>query len=185
MFEQQASKKVLIRSLRWMLFICMSVLFLVACGSSVPGSSSNPGAAPTTAPAPSPTTAPTLAPTTVPTPSPTLTPFKVIGVDMAVNPKSLAGWSCGTATTVTYTATFHIAANSPGGTIHFLYTWNNGRGSPSASVTVGPGQTTATYSYTWSGNLPADHTVPGNGGVMVTSPNALTSSLVKPDGMCS
>ena len=112
-------------------------------------------------------------------------PFKVTSIDMAVSPTTIAGITCGTALTVTYKATFHIAANSPGGTIQFLYTVNNGRSSPGASVSVGPGETTATYSFTWSGKLPTDHTYPGPGGVITSSPNAVTSSLVKPTGMCS
>jgi hypothetical protein len=111
--------------------------------------------------------------------------FSVTSIDMAVNPTSIAGKTCGTAIIVTYTATFHIAANTPGGTIQFTYTVNNGRSSPGASVTVAPGQTTATYSFTWSGNLPPDHTYPGLGGVITSSPNVVHSSLVQPTGMCS
>jgi hypothetical protein len=111
--------------------------------------------------------------------------FNVTSIDMAVKPTSIAGMACGTAITVTYTATFHIATNSPGGTIQFTYTVNNGRSSPSASVTVSPGQTTATYSFMWSGNLPPDHTYPGLGGVITSSPNVVHSPLVQPSGLCS
>ncbi len=111
--------------------------------------------------------------------------FQVTSVDMAVSPASLAGMACGTQITVTYTATFHIAPGSAGGTIQFGYTVNNGRGSTSASIAVAAGQTTATYSFTWKGALPADHTAPGHGGVMVTSPNQVTSSLVAPTGSCN
>lgn len=111
--------------------------------------------------------------------------FQVTSVSMAVNPTSVAGLSCGTYLTVTYTATFHLAPNGPGGTINFEYTVNNGRGSNPASITVPPGQTTATYAFTWSGNLPSDHTAPEGGGVIVRSPNAITSSLVGPSGRCS
>jgi hypothetical protein len=111
--------------------------------------------------------------------------FKVTSIDMAVSPTTIAGKACGTSLTVTYTATFHLAANSLGGTIQFVYTVNNGRSSPSASVTVAPGETTKTYSFTWSGNLPADHTYPEDGGVITSSPNAVASPLVKPDGLCS
>ena len=111
--------------------------------------------------------------------------FHVASISMAVNPTSIAGKTCGTAIVVTYTATFHIAANSPGGTIQFTYTVNNGRSSPTASVTVTPGQTIATYSFTWSGNLPSDHTYPGLGGVITSSPNAVQSPMVQPTGMCS
>ncbi|HEY7359124.1 MAG TPA: hypothetical protein VH590_21730 [Ktedonobacterales bacterium] len=111
--------------------------------------------------------------------------FKVTSVAMTVSPASIAGKACGTQITVTYTATFHMAPGGPGGTIQFQYTVNNGRGSTSASVHVAAGQTTATYHFTWSGALPADHTSPGLGGVIVTSPNQITSSLVAPTGSCS
>jgi hypothetical protein len=111
--------------------------------------------------------------------------FSVTSIDMSVNPTSIAGKACGTAIVVTYTATFHIVANSPGGTIQFTYTVNNGRSSPGASVSVAPGQTTATYAFTWSGNLPPDHTYPGLGGVITSSPNVVHSTLVQPMGMCS
>jgi hypothetical protein len=86
---------------------------------------------------------------------------------------------------VTYTATIHVAANSPGGTVQFSYTINNGRGQTPASIIFSRGQTIRTYSFTWSGALPADHTYPGPGGIQVTSPNQLTSQLVAPTGMCS
>lgn len=112
-------------------------------------------------------------------------PFQVTGVTMTVTPSSIAGVSCGTPLTVTYTAVFHLAANGPGGTVQFEYTINNGRGSNRASLVVAPGQTAASYTFQWSGNLPADHTYPEPGGVLVTSPNALTSSRVVPSGACS
>ncbi len=111
--------------------------------------------------------------------------FQVTSVDMSVSPSSLAGRTCGTQLTVTYTATFHLLANGPGGTIHFQYTLDNGRSSTPASITVAAGQTTATYSFTWSGALPPDHTAPGNGGVIVNSPNQVNSPLVGPAGRCS
>ncbi|HYT28972.1 MAG TPA: hypothetical protein VEL72_08130 [Ktedonobacteraceae bacterium] len=111
--------------------------------------------------------------------------FQVTNIDMAVSPTSIQGLSCGTSIVVTYTATIHVAANSPGGTVQFSYTVNNGRGQTPASITFSPGQTMRTYTFTWSGALPADHTYPGPGGIQVTSPNQLTSPLVAPTGMCS
>lgn len=111
--------------------------------------------------------------------------FNVTGVTMSVSPASIAGMKCGTDVTVTYTATFHIAPDSNGGTIQFQYTINNGRGSTPASLSVAPGNTTATYSFSWSGALPADHTMPEPGGVIVTGPNALNPVLVAPTGQCS
>lgn len=110
--------------------------------------------------------------------------FVVTGVDMAVSPASIQGMSCGTSITVTYTATIHVAANSPGGTVQFSYTVNNGRSQAPASVRFAPGQTSKTYSFTWSGALPPDHTYPGPGGISVTSPNQLISPLVGPSGKC-
>ena len=111
--------------------------------------------------------------------------FQVTKVDMAVSPTSIQGMSCGTSIVVTYTATIYVAANSPGGTVQFTYTVNNGRGSTPATITFSPGQTVRTYTFTWSGALPADHTYPEPGGVQVTAPNQLTSQLVAPTGACS
>lgn len=112
-------------------------------------------------------------------------PFKVTSVEMSVSPQSIAGMACGTNATVTYTALFHVAPNSAGGTVHFTYTINNGRGQTPASLFFNPGQTSRTYAFTWTGPLPADHTYPGLGGVQVTSPNQLTSPLVEPTGACT
>jgi hypothetical protein len=153
-------------SIRAALFSCLLLLTMAACG----GGSSN---------SPTPTTGAT------PTATTPAAQFKVTGVDMAVNPTSIAGVACGANLTVTYTATFHVPANSPGGTVQFSYTVNNGRGETAASITFAPGETTKTYSFTWQGSLPADHTYPEPGGVMVTSPNQLTSALVGPSGVCS
>ena len=112
-------------------------------------------------------------------------PLKVTSVSMSVTPGSIAGLSCGTNLTVTYTATFHVRPNSVGGTVQFEYTVNNGRGQTPASIHFNPGETTKSYSFTWSGALPLDHTYPEAGGVQVTSPNQLTSQLVAPTGTCS
>jgi len=167
------------------LFSCLIVLAIAACGNSSASASTS-----STPSSSLPTSTPTHAATATPSPTPmpmhaTVAQFKVTGVDMAVNPTSIAGIPCGKYITVTYTATFHVAPNSPGGTVQFQYTVNNGRGTTSASLSFGPGETTKTYSFTWSGNLPADHTYPGPGGVMVTSPNSLISQMVAPSGMCS
>jgi len=131
--------------------------------------------------------------TASPHPTPTLTstpktapvPLKVTSVGMSVTPRSIAGITCGTNLTVTYTATIHVAPNSPGGTVQFSYTVNNGRGQNMASLNFGPGETTRMYTFRWSGALPADHTYPEPGGIEVTSPNQLISPLVVPTGRCS
>lgn len=111
--------------------------------------------------------------------------FQVTSVDMAVSPTSIQGLTCGTSIVVTYTATIHVAPNSPGGTVQFSYTVNNGRGQTPASLNFAPGQASRTYTFTWSGALPPDHTYPEQGGIMVTSPNQLISPLVGPTGVCS
>lgn len=111
-------------------------------------------------------------------------PFQVTSVAMSVTPASITGRACGTHLTVTYTATFHVVPNSAGGVVQFGYTVNNGRAQRLARLTFGPGETTKTYTFTWSGALPADHTYPEPGGIEVTSPNAITSALVGPTGRC-
>ncbi|HEY5005048.1 MAG TPA: hypothetical protein VII61_17930 [Ktedonobacteraceae bacterium] len=90
-------------------------------------------------------------------------PLKVTSVSMSVTPGSIASFSCGTNVTVTYTAIFYVGPKSIGGTVQFYYTVNNGRGQTSASITFSPGQTVQTYTFTWSGALPADHTYPEPG----------------------
>jgi hypothetical protein len=78
-----------------------------------------------------------------------------------------------------------VAANSPGGVVQFNYTVNNGRSSQEGSLTFGPGETTKTFTFTWAGNLPADHVYPEPGGVMSTSPNVVSSGTLGPTGQCS
>lgn len=169
---------ILKRPLFSIVFLCLAIIFLAACGSY---GGTGSGSTPTTT-----TTATTPAASSpASTPSPTSTPFKVTGVDLTVNPNSIAGKACGSSVSFTYTATFHIAANSPGGTIQFMYTVNNGRGSTNASVKVGAGKTVATYTFTSSGTLPPDHTYPGIAEVVVNSPNAINSPQVQPAGSCT
>lgn len=159
------------------LFACLTVVGLVACGTSgTSGSASNgtPGSAKGSMP--------THAATT---PSSSSSPFRVTSIEMAVNPASIAGMACGQSITVTYTATFHAAANSPGGKIQFMYTTNNGRASTNGSVTAGAGQTTVVYTFTNTGVLYPDHTFPGIAEVITSSPNQVNSPQMKPTGQCS
>lgn len=135
---------------------------------------------PTATPMPTPTGTPK--PTATPTARPV--PFKVTSVSISVMPGSIAGIPCGTNLTVTYKATIYVMAHGPGGTVQFGYTVNNGRSQNTANVTFAPGQTSQTYSFTWSGALPADHTYPEPGGISVSSPNQLNSPLVGPSGTC-
>ncbi len=157
MFRQRSPLR---RFCRMVLFCMILGLSLAACGTS--GGNGGSGT----------------------TPTPTTVPLKVTSVDITVGP-SLGGHTCSSPFTETYTATFHFPANHAGGQVQFQYTTDNGRGSTPASLTIPAGQTSATYQFTWSGELPADHTAPGPGGVMVTSPNALTSQMVAPSGSCT
>lgn len=113
------------------------------------------------------------------------TPFTVQSINLTVSPASISGISCGTYIIVTYTATFTVPANTPGGTVQFSYTTNNGQSLKNGSVTFASGDTTKTFTFTWKGNLPADHTEPGIGEVITTSPNAVTSNQAQPSGQCS
>jgi hypothetical protein len=112
-------------------------------------------------------------------------PYQVTSVTVVPYPTSIAGIKCGTVTTVTYTATFTLAANSPGGTVQYRYTVDNGNTYTADSLMVSPGQTTATRQFTWSGALSATPTYPLLGGVQVQTPNSVNSSLVGPTGTCS
>jgi serine/threonine protein kinase len=118
------------------------------------------------------------------TPTPTPTPFNVVSVTITVNPSSIAGVACGTSVTITYTATFVVTSNSPGGTVQFDYTVNNGHSSTTAKLAFAAGQKTKAYQFSWSGSLPADHTYPGVGEVITSSPNQITSNGIQPDGQC-
>ena len=156
----------------------ISVFLLASCGASP----SAPAVVPTHLPVA--TTAPGTQASTTPPPSSSSVPFKVVSIAMGVNPASIAGMACGHTITVTYTATFHVAANSSGGTVPFLYTVNNGRSMTPASLNFGPGETIKTYAFTWQGTLSSDNVYPGLGGVLTSSPNEVHSLSVKPTGTC-
>ena len=105
---------------------------------------------------------------------------------MSVSPKSIAELACGSPVTVVYTATFHAVPNSAGGTLQFLYTWNNGRISPIGSVTVPPGPpSTVTFTYTATGRVGPAYAFPGVAQVDVTSPDMVKSNQVIPTGACT
>lgn len=170
-----------LRALWSLVFITpLLALSLAACGSTRnAGTTSSAGNAGGNAPTPASTSAAQMSAGS------TSLPLKVTGVDIAVSPSSLSSYACGTHLTVTYTATFHFPTANAGGQVLFQYTTNNGRGTTQAALTVPPGQTALAYHFAWSGQLPVDHTEPGPGGIMVTAPNALTSQLVAPAGVCS
>lgn len=168
-----------------MVFICLAMVGLAACGPNGTSGTGSPSGTSTASPAATPTATSTSAPTpTSTTPPSSPAAFQVTSIDMAVNPTSIAGMACGKSITVTYTATFHVAANSPGGTVQFVYTVNNGRSTTPASLSFAAGQTTKTYAFTWQGALSADNVYPGLGGVLTNSPNVVHSPSIKPTGTC-
>ncbi len=133
----------------------------------------------------SPAGSPSTHPTVIPTQSTGNTgAFKVTSADLTVSPASIAGKSCGSSITFTYTVTFHLPQGNKGGTIQFMYTLDNGRSSTPAHVNVAPGQTMQQYTITSSGTLTPDHTYPGVAEVIVNSPNTVNSPQVKPMGAC-
>ena len=113
----------------------------------------------------------------------TATPFTVQSITMSVDPKDISGDTCGTTITVTYTATFTVS-NSPGGTVQFSYTTDNGHSQTNATLTFSPGQTTQKYQFSQTGQLVSGGTFPGVGEVLVTSPNSYTSQGIQPTGQC-
>ena len=69
----------------------------------------------------------------------------------------------------------------------FLYTWNDGRASPSGSVTVPPGglRAPATFTFTATGRVGPAYAFPGVAEVDVTSPDVVKSNQVIPTGACT
>ena len=113
------------------------------------------------------------------------TTFTVTGIDMSVSPTTVSLWKCGSYIQVVYNAVFHVVSGPNGGTIAFSYTVNNGRSQTMEKLTILPGQRLSNFTFTWQGSLPIDHTYPGLGGVLVTSPNSFQSQMVSPAGKCS
>jgi hypothetical protein len=111
--------------------------------------------------------------------------FTVTSIDMSVTPATVSTWKCGSYIQVIYNAVFHVVSGPSGGTIVFSYTLNNGRSQTFEKLTIIPGQHLSNFVFTWQGSLPSDHTYPGPGGVLVTSPNYLLSQMVFPAGKCS
>jgi hypothetical protein len=112
-------------------------------------------------------------------------PFSVTSVEMTILPADLSTWACGSQIQVIYNAIFHVNSGPDGGVITFSYTSDNGMSQTDAVLTIIPGQNTSNFTWTWEGTLPADHTMPGAGGVMVTSPNVITSPTISPGVACT
>ena len=162
--------------------VCLALFVLAGCGSpDGAGASGNPN---TATPTPAQAT-PAAQSTSSPASNPAQAPFSVTGIDMTVSPASIAGMACGTSINVVYIATFHAPANNAGGTVQFVYTTNNGRSTPQASIAFAPGEMTKTYSFSWSGTLYPDNVYPGRGGIVTNTPNTISSSMVRPTGACA
>lgn len=141
----------------------------------------SPGLTPTPGVTPTPT--PTATPGT--TPTPTSVPFQVTTINLSVNPLSIAGKSCGTQLTVTYTATFNVLPKGPGGAVQFTYTTDGGRTSKTGVVQFSPGQSSMQFQFPASGTLELNGAFPGAGQVTTTSPNTMSSQAVTPSGTCT
>ena len=152
-----------------------------------PVTTPTPGVTPTSTPTPgvTPTSTPTPTPGTTPTPTPTSVPFQVTTIDMAVSPLTIAGMSCGTQLTVTYTATFNVHPKGPGGAVQFTYTSDGGRTTKTGLVQFNPGQTSKQFQFTSSGTLEPNGAFPGSGQVTTTSPNVVSSQTAIPTGTCT
>lgn len=171
------SKRVQFSLFTAFLALIMASLF-AACGT--PNSSATPAASPTTTNS----TATSTASPSHSSSSTSTVPLKVIGVDISLSVPSISNINCGANITENYSAVFHFPANNGGGTVTFQTTTNNGRSNQPASLTIRPQQTSATYTFSQSGQTNSDNVFPGRGGVQVTAPNAYTSSLVAPLGSC-
>jgi zinc ribbon protein len=167
--------------------VVAAVLLLVLVGGLfyVLGQRNNttPGTTPT--PGVTPTATPTATPGTTPTPTPTSVSFQVTTINLTVNPLSIAGKSCGTQLTITYTATFNVLPKGPGGAVQFTYTTDGGRNTKTGVVQFSPGQTSMQFQFPASGTLELNGAFPGAGQVTTTSPNTISSQAVTPQGTCT
>ena len=163
-----------------LILVCFLVVGIAGCGSQA-------GDAPAVAPSHSSSASSTSLATTHTLGMITTgaAPFRVTSIDMFVTPATVSLWKCGSYIQVVYNAVFHVVSGPSGGTISFSYTLNNGRSQTFEKLTILPGQHLSNFEFTWQGSLPPDHTYPGPGGVLVTSPNYLLSQRVLPAGRCS
>ena len=163
------------------------VLLLILVGGLffVLGQRNNNSSASTPTPGVTPTSPPTATPTTPPTPTPTSVPFQVTTINLAVDPLSVSGKSCGTQLTVTYTATINVLSHGPGGAVQFTYTTDGGRTTKTGVVQLSPGETSMQFKFPSSGTLELNGAFPGAGQVTTTSPNTVSSQAVTPSGTCT
>ncbi len=161
------------------------LLLLVGGLFFVLGQRNNTAPASTPTPGVTPTSTATATPGTTPTPTATPVPFQLTTVTLSVDPLSFDGQPCGKQVTFTYTATFNVHANGPGGAVQFTYTTDGGRTNKTGVVQFGPGQTSMQFKFPASGTLELNGAFPGAGQVTTTSPNTISSQAVTPSGTCT
>jgi hypothetical protein len=110
-------------------------------------------------------------------------PFQVTGISLSVSPASLASIACNSTITVTYTATVYIAADSNAGTVQL--NWTVGGGNQAASIVFAPTQTVGSVSISQTGKVTKTSPFPHTASIASTVPNAVTSAMVKPAGVCA
>lgn len=158
------------------LFACIAVLGMVACGEPTNGSTDQ-------APMDTPAITAVSSPASTPTPVQSPVPLHLTGVTLAVNPSSFSGIPCGTTTNIVFTASISVAENG-GGTVS--YTWNIFNSNMAGSVSFAPGETSKTVTYTlsnYSVQLSSTSSVFGSLSAQAAG-NALSSSRNGPGGVC-
>src|SRR5437868_10143903 len=96
------------------LFACIAMLGIVACGGPTSGSADQ---TPTDTPAATAVPSPAASPTSAQSPG----PLHLTGIALAVSPSSFSALPCGTTTNIVFTASISVAENE-GGIVS--YTWN-------------------------------------------------------------
>ena len=161
------------------IFACFLLLGTAACGGS--GNSSNNNADNSANATPSVSSTQTSSPT--PSPTPTAAPLLVSGFAMAVNPSSLASISCGTSTSIVFSAAITVS-QATGGTLP--YTWNIGSTQSSGTLTFTAGQTSKVVTYTVPG-VTVQYGAAITSATLTAGPagKTSTSAAIKPVGNCS
>jgi hypothetical protein len=95
------------------LFACIAVMGMVACGGPTSGSDNQ-------TPIDTPATTAVSSPASSPTSAQSSGPLHLTGVALAVNPSSFAGIPCGTTTNIVFTASISVAENG-GGTVSYMW----------------------------------------------------------------
>ncbi len=162
------------RPIPLLIFSCLAIFGMIACGSTDTGSSATTDVSSIT---------PTSSPALSPTPSATLTPLQVIGVSIAVNPGGISNIACGSSTNFVFSATITSSSGNAGGQVP--YTWNINHSNIPGSVTFAPGETSKTVTYTLNNVVIQLNSASSVGGsITVGSPGKSISSSIGITGIC-